>query len=59
MTPIVDYGLCEGCGACAEVYPMFFELREEKAWAINVDKFRVEEHPDVPVICPYRAISIE
>ena len=59
MMPNVDYGLCEGCGACAELYPLFFEIRDEKAWLINSDKFRLEDYPNIPVVCPYRAISIE
>ncbi len=59
MTLSIDYGLCAGCGACAEVYPMFFEMRDDKAWVINYEKFRPEEHKDLPTICPYRAITIE
>jgi ferredoxin len=59
MTLSIDYGLCAGCGACAEVYPMFFEIRDDKAWVINYETFRAEEHQDLPTICPYRAISLE
>jgi len=35
MVPNIDYSLCEGCGGCAEAYPQFFEMRDEKAWIIN------------------------
>jgi ferredoxin len=55
----IDYGLCTGCGACAEVYPMIFETRDDKAWIIDYTKFRVNEHQDLSTVCPYRAISIE
>jgi len=58
MVPIVDYGLCEGCGACAELYPQLFEIRDEKAWTIQGAEFRLEDYPNVPVVCPYRAISV-
>jgi ferredoxin len=55
----IDYSLCQGCGGCAEAYPMFFEMRDEKAWVINADKFNAEEHKDILLVCPYYAISIE
>ena len=59
MTLTIDYALCAGCGACAEMYPQIFELRDEKAWVINYDKFDLEEYRRNPVICPYRAIILE
>jgi ferredoxin len=59
MTLNIDYGLCVGCGACAEMYPMLFAIRDDKAWIIDYTMFRFEEHKDVPTICPYRAITIE
>jgi ferredoxin len=55
----IDYSLCQGCGGCAEAYPMFFEMRDDKAWVINADKFKAEEHKDILLVCPYYAISIE
>jgi ferredoxin len=59
MVPNIDYGLCEGCGGCAEAYPQFFEMRDDKAWVINADRF--SENPDkgILLICPYYAITIE
>jgi ferredoxin len=59
MEPNIDYGLCEGCGGCAEAFPQFFEMREEKAWVINAEAF--SENPDkgILTICPYYAITIE
>ncbi len=59
MVPNIDYGLCQGCGGCAEAYPMFFEMRDEKAWVINADKFNAEENKGVLSVCPYYAITIE
>ena len=59
MIPYIDYSLCEGCCACAELYPLFFEMRDEKAWLINHEKFIFEEHRGVVYVCPFRAISIE
>ena len=56
--PNIDYGLCQGCGGCAEAYPEFFKMRDDKAWVINADRFRAEEHPDILLVCPYYAISL-
>ncbi len=59
MYLIIDYGLCEGCGGCAEAFPLFFEMRDDRAWVTNADKFVPEENPGVLTICPYNAISVE
>jgi ferredoxin len=59
VTLNIDYGLCVGCGACAEVYPMLFTIRDEKAWVIDYTLFRFEVHKDVPTVFPFRDISIE
>jgi ferredoxin len=59
MVPNIDYGLCEGCGGCAEAFPQFFEMREEKAWVINADKFNEVPDQGILLICPYYAITIE
>jgi ferredoxin len=59
MVPNIDYGLCEGCGGCAEAFPQFFEMREEKAWVINADKFDEASDQSILLICPYYAITIE
>jgi len=55
----IDYSLCQGCGGCAEAYPLFFKMRDGKAWVINADKFIVEEHEGILTVCPYYAIAIE
>jgi len=59
MVPNIDYSLCEGCGGCAEAYPRFFEMRDEKAWVINAAEFDAVKDKGVLTICPYYAISIE
>ena len=59
MVPNIDYGLCEGCGGCAEAYPQFFDMRDDKAWVINADKFNADVDKGILTICPYYAISIE
>ena len=59
VTLSIDYGLCAGCGAWAEVYSLLFEIRDDKAWIVDYAKFHYEEHKDLPTICPYRAITIE
>ncbi len=55
----IDYGRCQGCGGCAEAFPLFFEMRDDKAWVINADTFVFEENEGVLTICPYYAISVE
>ena len=59
MVPNIDYGLCEGCGGCAEAYPQYFEMRDEKAWVINADTFSRAPDKGILTICPYYAISME
>jgi ferredoxin len=59
VIPNVDFGLCVGCGACAALYPLFFEMRDEKAWVINHEKFIYEENKGVVGACPFGAITIE
>lgn len=59
MIIYIDYSRCEGCGACAELYPLFFEMRADRAWVINYEKFVFDEHKDVVYSCPFRAITVE
>ena len=59
MVPFIDYGLCTGCEACAEVFPDLFEMRDERAWVRNVERFDPEKHPGVVQVCPFGAISLE
>jgi ferredoxin len=59
MTIFIDYSACEGCGACAETYPRFFVMRDDKAWVMNFEEFSPDEHREVAYCCPYGAITIE
>jgi len=59
LIPYIDYSLCTGCGACAEIYPLFFVMKDDRPWLINHEKFIFEEHKNVPNCCPFRAITIE
>jgi ferredoxin len=59
MIPFIDYSKCVGCGACAELYPMFFVMKDDKAWVINYEKFVIEEHRQIIYCCPFRAITLE
>lgn len=55
----IDYSLCTGCVACAELYPMFFEIRDDRPWVINYEKFSPEKNKNIIYSCPFRAIIIE
>ena len=55
----IDYALCQGCGGCAEAFPQYFELRDDKAWIINPEKFSGKDKDGVLHVCPYYAISVE
>jgi ferredoxin len=59
MLPTIDYSLCVGCGACAQLYPQFFEIRDDKAWFINHEQFDMKLSKGIVGCCPFRAISIE
>ncbi|MDA8434092.1 MAG: ferredoxin [Nitrospiraceae bacterium] len=59
MIPYIDYSRCEGCEACAALYPLFFEMRDGRAWVIHSEMFVAGEHKDVVFSCPFRAITVE
>jgi hypothetical protein len=59
LIPYIDHGKFTGCSGCAELYPMFFVMRYEKAWVINHEKFVFEEHKGVLYFCPFGAITVE
>jgi ferredoxin len=59
VLPTIDYSLCVGCGACAQLYPQFFEIRDDKAWFINYERFDMTLSKAIVGCCPFRAISIE
>ncbi|HXX53225.1 MAG TPA: ferredoxin [Thermodesulfovibrionales bacterium] len=59
MIPHIDYSACNGCGACAELYPLFFVIKDDKAWLINHEEFVFEKHKGVAYCCPFGAIILE
>lgn len=58
QVPNIDYSLCTGCGGCSEAFPQLFELREERAWVINPERYSPGLRDAVMTVCPYYAISI-
>lgn len=59
MIPYVDYGLCEGCGACAELFPAVFEMLDDKAWVRGHESFLASDREPVVNCCPFHAITVE
>ena len=57
--PTVDQELCIGCGACAEICPDVFEIRDEKSWVIGPDKCDLCDCEEAVASCPVDAISME
>ncbi len=59
VQPVVNYVECNGCGACVELCPEVFELRDEKAWVIAYDKCNTCNCQEAVNACPTEAISLE
>jgi ferredoxin len=57
--PVIEYWTCVGCGACVELCPEVFEMRDDKAWVRNYEAFRAAGCGKVVHMCPVGAISIE
>ena len=59
MILYIDYQLCEGCGACADMFPGLFEMRDDLAWVSGASAFAKEEAEEVERCCPFHAIFVE
>ena len=59
MTLYIDYGLCEGCGACVEIFPDLFKVRDDKAWVIDPGAFRPGDEGRLVACCFFGAITVE
>jgi len=56
--PVVDYEACIGCGHCAEVCPLVFELGDdEKSSVIGPDRCGACNCQEAIDTCPVQAIS--
>ena len=58
MIPYIDYGLCEGCAVCAELFPDILEMRDDLAWVINAGSFDMDTHTGIEQSCPFGAITL-
>lgn len=57
--PVVDWDLCEGCGACQELCPMVFEVQDDgKAHVVGPDKCNTCNCEETVDMCPVQAITI-
>jgi ferredoxin len=56
--PVVDYGLCTGCGVCVEICPDVFEIRDDKAWAVAPEKCNGCDIEQAVILCPADAIEM-
>jgi ferredoxin len=57
-TPVVDQETCIGCGACVDLCPEVFELKDDKAWVIGPEKCDACSCQEAAESCPVDAISL-
>ncbi|PIW88620.1 MAG: ferredoxin, partial [Nitrospirae bacterium CG_4_8_14_3_um_filter_44_28] len=49
---------CVGCGACTEVCPEVFQLKDDKAWVVGLEKCNTCNCQEAADICPVQAITV-
>ncbi|NIR27715.1 MAG: ferredoxin [Gammaproteobacteria bacterium] len=54
----IDYSACEGCGACADVYPELFEMRDSLAWLLGEGPSDTAQCQEIARVCPFGAIVV-
>lgn len=60
MRPVVDEDLCIGCGNCAEICPMVFQLVDDKSKVIDEEACEFTDCCEAAAEnCPVGAITIE
>jgi len=55
---IIDKGKCIGCGACANICPASFEMKDGKAHAKKAEIKKITCERDAADSCPVNAITI-
>jgi ferredoxin len=61
LRPVIDHGLCEGHGRCADLLPSVFETDEAGFGRVREDAAMADEASlrRVVALCPMGAISLD